>query len=111
MPSAFDDQPDVVTTREIDRSGEIPDEVFSGLARVGAFGIKIPAEYGGLGLSPLAYVRAMAMVPAVPTSTSAMARQACHATPIAAIASAAATISPSLLIICDIGPWVAACEQ
>jgi len=43
---------------EIDRSGEIPDEVFSGLARVGAFGIKIPVEYGGLGLSQTNYCRA-----------------------------------------------------
>src|SRR5438477_12421750 len=36
---------------EIDRTGEIPDEVFAGLAKLGAFGIKIPVEYSGLGLS------------------------------------------------------------
>src|SRR6266702_4416247 len=36
---------------EIDRTGEIPDRVFAGLAKLGAFGIKIPVEYGGLGLS------------------------------------------------------------
>ena len=29
---------------------------------MGAFGIKIPKEYGGLGLSQLSYVRAMEMV-------------------------------------------------
>ena len=42
---------------EIDRLGEIPDEVFEGLARLGAFGIKIPARYGGVGLSQTNYSR------------------------------------------------------
>jgi alkylation response protein AidB-like acyl-CoA dehydrogenase len=42
----------------IDREGEIPDEVIAGLARLGAFGIKIPAKYGGLGLSQTNYSRA-----------------------------------------------------
>jgi alkylation response protein AidB-like acyl-CoA dehydrogenase len=43
---------------EIDRTGEIPDEVIEGLAELGAFGIKIPREYGGLGLSQTNYSRA-----------------------------------------------------
>jgi len=43
---------------EIDRSGEIPDAVISGLAAMGAFGIKIAPEYGGLGLSQTNYCRA-----------------------------------------------------
>lgn len=43
---------------EIDRTGEIPDTVFAGLAKLGAFGIKIPVEYGGLGLSQTNYCRA-----------------------------------------------------
>src|SRR4051812_34092610 len=43
---------------EIDRNGEIPDEVFAGLGKLGAFGIKIPVEYGGLGLSQTNYCRA-----------------------------------------------------
>lgn len=43
---------------EIDRSGEVPDSVLSGLAELGAFGIKIPREYGGLGLSQTNYSRA-----------------------------------------------------
>ena len=42
----------------IDREGEIPDEVFEGLAELGCFGIKIPKEYGGLGLSQTNYCRA-----------------------------------------------------
>ncbi len=43
---------------EIDRTGEIPDEVIRGLAELGAFGIKIPRRYGGLGLSQTNYSRA-----------------------------------------------------
>jgi alkylation response protein AidB-like acyl-CoA dehydrogenase len=42
----------------IDRDGEIPDEVMKGLADLGAFGIKIPVKYGGLGLSQTNYSRA-----------------------------------------------------
>src|SRR5207245_6925738 len=40
---------------EIDRTGEIPPENFAGLAAIGAFGIKVPKQYGGLGLSQLNY--------------------------------------------------------
>ena len=42
----------------IDCDGEIPDSVFEGLAKLGAFGIKIPVKYGGLGLSQTNYSRA-----------------------------------------------------
>jgi len=42
----------------IDRTGEIPQEVFDGLAKLGAFGIKVPTEYEGLGLSQTNYCRA-----------------------------------------------------
>lgn len=47
-----------VDADEIDRTGEIPDEVIEGLAKLGAFGIKIPRRYGGLGLSQTNYSRA-----------------------------------------------------
>lgn len=43
---------------EIDRSGDIPDSVIHELARIGAFGIKIPASHDGLGLSQTNYARA-----------------------------------------------------
>jgi alkylation response protein AidB-like acyl-CoA dehydrogenase len=43
---------------EIDRTGEIPQEVIEGLANIGAFGIKIAPEFGGLGLSQTNYCRA-----------------------------------------------------
>ena len=42
----------------IDASGEIPQRVIDGLAKLGAFGIKIPTKYGGLGLSQTNYCRA-----------------------------------------------------
>ena len=47
-----------VDADEIDRTGEIPQRVIDELAKLGAFGIKIPVEYGGLGLSQTNYCRA-----------------------------------------------------
>jgi alkylation response protein AidB-like acyl-CoA dehydrogenase len=46
----------------IDRTGEIPEEYVQELRDIGAFGIKIPKEHGGLGLSYTSYVKAMALV-------------------------------------------------
>ena len=46
----------------VDEEGEIPDEAIDALARIGAFGIKIPASHGGLGLSQTNYSRAMMFV-------------------------------------------------
>lgn len=46
----------------IDREGEIPESLFAELARIGAFGIKIPVKYGGLGLSQTNYSRAAMML-------------------------------------------------
>ncbi len=42
----------------IDRTGEISDEVQDGLKKLGAYGIKIPQKYGGLGFSQTTYCRA-----------------------------------------------------
>ena len=53
---------DHVDPDEIDRTGEIPDDVIEGLAKLGAFGIKISPEYGGLGLSQTNYCRAAVML-------------------------------------------------
>src|SRR5256712_6488426 len=47
---------------EIDRTGEIPPENFKGLAEIGAFGIKVPSQYGGLGLSQFNYGRAAVLL-------------------------------------------------
>ena len=56
---------DQVDADEIDRTGEIPPEIIAGLARMGAFGIKIPKEYGGLGLSQTNYCRAAMLLGSV----------------------------------------------
>jgi 3-hydroxyacyl-CoA dehydrogenase/alkylation response protein AidB-like acyl-CoA dehydrogenase/1,4-dihydroxy-2-naphthoyl-CoA synthase len=49
---------DKVDPDEIDRTGEIPTPVIEELAKLGAFGIKISPQYGGLGLSQTNYCRA-----------------------------------------------------
>lgn len=46
----------------IDRTGEIPDDVLAGLARLGAYGIKVPQRYGGLGFSQTTYCRACQLI-------------------------------------------------
>src|SRR6202047_1677565 len=53
---------DHVDPDEIDRTGEIPPENFAGLAEIGAFGIKVPKQYGGLGLSQFNYGRAAVLL-------------------------------------------------
>ncbi|MGI8891313.1 MAG: acyl-CoA dehydrogenase family protein [Chthoniobacterales bacterium] len=47
-----------VDADEIDRTGEIPRKNIEDLFAMGAFGVKIPTEYGGLGLSQVNYGRA-----------------------------------------------------
>lgn len=56
---------------EIDRNRHVPQEVLDGLAELGAFGIKIPREYGGLELSQLSYNRALSIVASRCGSTGA----------------------------------------
>src|ERR1700736_4191223 len=51
-----------VDADEIDRSGEIPPENFKGLAEIGAFGIKVPKKYGGIGLTQTNYGRAAVLL-------------------------------------------------
>jgi hypothetical protein len=52
---------ETVDAEAIDRDAKIPPQVIDGLKRLGAFGIKIPREYGGLGLSQTSYNRAIAL--------------------------------------------------
>jgi len=63
---------DRVDPGAIDRTGEIPDDVVAGLAAMGAFGIKIPQEYGGLGLSQHYYSRAAMLTGSWCASTAAL---------------------------------------
>src|SRR5881296_4488960 len=61
-----------VDSDRIDREGEIPEAVIQGLRDLGAFGIKIPREYGGLGLSQLSYMKAIELVSSVDGSVTAL---------------------------------------
>ncbi|WP_457964198.1 acyl-CoA dehydrogenase family protein [Arthrobacter sp. D1-29] len=58
--------------RVIERESKIPDEYLRGLAELGAFGMKIPQEYGGLGLSLVYYGRALALLGSVHPSLGAL---------------------------------------
>jgi alkylation response protein AidB-like acyl-CoA dehydrogenase len=51
-----------VDAEEIDRTGEYPPEIFEGFSNLGAWGMKIPKEYGGLGFSQVNYERAISLV-------------------------------------------------
>ena len=51
-----------VDSDRIDREGQVPADVIDGLRALGAFGIKIPEAYGGLGLSQLMYTHAIGLV-------------------------------------------------
>ena len=53
---------DEVDPAEIDRTGEYPPRVLDGLRRLGAFGMKIPAKYGGLGFTNVEYNRVMTLI-------------------------------------------------
>ncbi|XP_040851218.1 complex I assembly factor ACAD9, mitochondrial [Ochotona curzoniae] len=46
-----------VDSRRIDQEGKIPDETLKKLKDLGLFGIQVPEEYGGLGLSNTMYAR------------------------------------------------------
>ncbi|HYX94664.1 MAG TPA: acyl-CoA dehydrogenase family protein, partial [Geodermatophilus sp.] len=50
-----------VDRQRIEREAEIPADVVQGLADLGALGMKIPEEYGGLGLGQVHYNKALAM--------------------------------------------------
>ncbi len=63
---------DHVDAAAIDRDGNVPESVLDALRSIGALGIKIPKQYGGLGLSQSAYNRAIEMVSAHCASTATM---------------------------------------
>ncbi|MBL1068328.1 acyl-CoA dehydrogenase family protein [Streptomyces sp. 7-21] len=56
----------------IEREARVPGEVIDGLRTLGAFGMRIGREYGGLGLSHLAYCRALALVASVSPAVGAL---------------------------------------
>jgi alkylation response protein AidB-like acyl-CoA dehydrogenase len=61
-----------VDPMQIERDAKIPDEVIEGLKQIGALGMKVSEEYGGLGLSQVYYNRALQIVGAWHSALSAL---------------------------------------
>ncbi len=57
---------------EIDTTGEYPGHVVDGLRKLGAFGMKIPKKYGGLGFSNVEYQRVMQLFGSIDGNFSAL---------------------------------------
>ncbi len=58
--------------RRIEREAVIPDEDVAALAGIGAFGMKVPGEYGGLGLTTVYYGRGLMMAGSVHPTLGAL---------------------------------------
>lgn len=56
----------------IERDALIPDEVITGLKELGALGMKIDTQYGGLGLTQVYYNKALALVGSVSPAIGAL---------------------------------------
>ena len=56
----------------IERESRIPDEDLARLAEIGTFGMKIPREYGGLGLTMSAYGKALMLIGSAHPSLGAL---------------------------------------
>ncbi|HEV7629232.1 MAG TPA: acyl-CoA dehydrogenase family protein, partial [Streptomyces sp.] len=56
----------------IEREDRIPDEVIAGLKEIGALGMKVGPEYGGLGLTQVFYNKALAMVSSASPAVGAL---------------------------------------
>jgi alkylation response protein AidB-like acyl-CoA dehydrogenase len=63
---------DHVDPLQIERDAKIPEAVIDGLKELGALGMKVPEEYGGLGLSQLYYNRALTLVGSCHSSLGAL---------------------------------------
>ncbi len=63
---------DHVDPEQIDADGEYPEEVVEGLRKLGAFGMKIPKEYGGLGFSQVEYAKVMELLGTIDGNVTAL---------------------------------------
>lgn len=61
-----------VDPEEVDRTGELPEEYRAKLFEVGAFGMKVPKEYGGLGFSQVNYNRAAQLIASYDGATATL---------------------------------------
>jgi alkylation response protein AidB-like acyl-CoA dehydrogenase len=57
---------------QIERDAKIPESVIDGLKALGALGMKVPEQYGGLGLSQVYYNRALTLVGSCHSSLGAL---------------------------------------
>lgn len=57
---------------EIDATGEYPEHLVDGLRKLGAFGMKIPKEYGGLGFTQIEYQKVMGLLGSYDGNISAL---------------------------------------
>ncbi|MDE2028814.1 MAG: acyl-CoA dehydrogenase family protein [Candidatus Omnitrophica bacterium] len=57
---------------EVDKTGDIPKKVYQGLGDLGAFALKIPKEYGGMGFSQYSYNRIMHLISSYCGSTAVL---------------------------------------
>ena len=60
-----------IDPNEVDRTGEVPEEALLALAEIGCFGLRIPKEYGGVGLSQMNYNRVIGFIASYCSSTAA----------------------------------------
>jgi alkylation response protein AidB-like acyl-CoA dehydrogenase len=63
---------DQVDPVEIDASGEYPEHVVDGLRKLGAFGMKIPKKYGGMGFTNVEYQKVMQLFGSIDGNLSAL---------------------------------------
>jgi alkylation response protein AidB-like acyl-CoA dehydrogenase len=63
---------DQVDSIAIDATGEYPEQVVDGLRKLGAFGMKIPKKYGGLGFSNAEYQKVMQLLGSIDGNLSAL---------------------------------------
>jgi alkylation response protein AidB-like acyl-CoA dehydrogenase len=61
-----------VDSTRIDATGEYPPEVIEALKRLGAFGMKVPKKYGGLGFTNSEYARIMRLLGSVDGNLTAL---------------------------------------
>lgn len=61
-----------IDSARIEREAQIPDEVMNGLKELGALGMKIDTQYGGLGLTQVYYNKALALVGSANPSIGAL---------------------------------------
>ncbi len=63
---------DEVDSVEIDTTGEYPEHVLDGLRKLGAFGMKIPKKYGGMGFTNVEYQKVMQLFGSTDGNLSAL---------------------------------------